>query len=241
MGKNILIVGASGEIGQAVAIQLAKEGHHLVLHYNTNRVGIEQIIKQVEDASILSVIQSDLTMEASAKNVLSALAFSMDAVIFASGQAYTSLFQDTPETIMDRMLKLHVKAPWLITQGLLPGMIQKNAGHVLFVTSIWAEVGASMEVVYSSVKGAQRSFVKALSKEVSSSGVIVKNISPGYIDTAMNRHLSEDEKHVLFNDIPLRKGGTAEDVAKTAAFLLTDTASRTLLDDTIHVTGGWDP
>src|SRR5690625_6508108 len=75
--------------------------------------------------------------------------------------------------MMDYMLSLHVKAPWKITQHFLQPMINNHKGKIIFITSIWGEIGASNEVVYSSVKGAQNSFVKALSKEVGPSGVLV--------------------------------------------------------------------
>src|SRR5699024_12023245 len=79
-------------------------------------------------------------------------------------------------------------------------MIKKNHGMIIFITSIWGDVGASNEVVYSTVKGAQNSFVKALAKEVGSSGISVNGVSPGFIDTKMNQHLSsEDRKSTRLN------------------------------------------
>lgn len=88
------------------------------------------------------------------------LTLPVDAVVFASGNAHYGLFQDTDETIMDSMLTLHVKAPWLITRHILPQMITRKKGKIIVITSIWGEVGASNEVVYSSVKGAQNSLLK---------------------------------------------------------------------------------
>ncbi|WP_323368654.1 SDR family oxidoreductase [Radiobacillus deserti] len=74
--------------------------------------------------------------------------------------------------------------------------------------------------MYSTVKGAQNSFVKALAKEVAMSGISVNGISPGFIDTKMNRHLSEEERAQIINEIPINRPGTPEDVAHVAAFLL---------------------
>src|SRR5699024_11754947 len=83
----------------------------------------------------------------------------------------------------------HVRAPWIITQAFLPSMIKEKSGKIIFITSIWGDIGASNEVIYSSVKGAQNSFVRALAKEIGQSGDSVNAVSPGCIDTKMNKHL----------------------------------------------------
>src|SRR5690625_7398742 len=73
-------------------------------------------------------------------------------------------------------------------------MINRKSVKIVFITSIWGNIGASFEVVYSTVKGAQNSFVKSLAKEVGPSGISVNGVSPGFIDTKMNEHLRQEEK-----------------------------------------------
>src|SRR5699024_2315016 len=102
----------------------------------------------------------------------------------------------------------------------------------------WGDVGASNEVIYSSVKGAQNSFVKALAKEVAPSGISVNAISPGYVDTKMNSHLDEDEKNAILSDIPMNRAGSPADVANAVSFLLDD-RSNYIQGEIIHLTGGW--
>ncbi len=186
-----MIIGASGDIGSAIYKQLAAEGDQLILHYHQNKSALDAGLDQ---ESILKEIQADLSTEDGLSHFLKQLTLPVDAVVFASGNAHYGLFQDTDETIMDSMLTLHVKAPWLITRHILPQMITRKKGKIIVITSIWGEVGASNEVVYSSVKGAQNSFVKALAKEVAPSGISVNAVSPGFIDTKMNGHLQADEK-----------------------------------------------
>ncbi|WP_217585549.1 elongation factor P 5-aminopentanone reductase [Lentibacillus saliphilus] len=239
MGKNILIIGASGGIGQATAIQLVRDGHQVILHYNKNRSAIDYIIDQVEMTRVLSVIQADLTIHASVEQLLTSLAFTVDAVVFAGGEAHINLFQDTTETVMDHMLMLHVKSPWLISQRLLPGMLQKRAGDIIFISSIWGDCGASMEVVYSSVKGAQNSFVKALAKELAPNGIKVNAISPGYVDTKMNDHLSDEDKQSLLDEIPIKRAATPYDIAQTVRFLIGEATC--INGEIIRIDGGWRP
>src|SRR5690625_1858212 len=154
MGKNVLIIGASGDIGIAIAKSLANDGYHLLLHYHQNKKPIENLQKEVHQDCILSVLQANLASEEDINNLLSQIVFSVDIIIFASGTDYHGLFQDMPNKIINEMITVHVKAPMIITKHLLPQMINKNSGKIIFITSIWGSVGASHEVVYSTVKGA---------------------------------------------------------------------------------------
>jgi 3-oxoacyl-[acyl-carrier protein] reductase len=237
MGKNILIVGASGDIGTAIARQLLEAGHQLLLHYHTNKQIINELCKEHGEA-ILAIYQADLSNEQDCKRFLKMLEISIDGIVFASGKAYYGLFQETSETTMDEMIQLYVKSPWLITKQLLPKMIFKQTGTILFITSIWGEQGASNEVVYSAVKGAQNSFVKALAKEVAPSGISVNAISPGFIDTKMNGHLCEKERAAIFKEIPQNRAGTPDDIAYMARFLFSDESSY-IQGAIIDITGGW--
>ncbi|QKY69082.1 elongation factor P 5-aminopentanone reductase [Lentibacillus sp. CBA3610] len=238
MGRNVLIIGASGDIGTAIAKQLAEEGYQLILHYYQNKQAMEDNWANLEAESILMDIQADLSNTKGISHLISQAVFPVDAIIFAGGNAHYGLFQDMNETLMDRMLTLHVKAPWMITKHLLPSMIQHKQGRIIFITSVWGEVGAGNEVVYSSVKGAQNSFVKALSKETAPSGVAVNAVSPGFIDTKMNQQLLREEKEKIIHDIPANRAGTSDDIAHTVSFLMSK-QSDYIHGEIIHVSGGW--
>lgn len=108
----------------------------------------------------------------------------------------------------------------------------------MLITSIWGSVGASNEVMYSSVKGAQNSFVKALAKEVAPSGVSVNAISPGFIETKMNGHLSPVEKDSIMAQIPMNRAGKPEEIAHTVRFLI-DEKSNYIQGEIIEINGGW--
>lgn len=238
MGKNVLIIGASGDIGIAISKRLAQDGHQLVLHYNKNKAMIDAFRSGLDKECILSVLQADLSNEIETKRFLAQLVFPIDYIIFASGNAHFGLFQETTEKIMNEMLALHVKTPWMITKYLLPAMIQKQYGKIIFITSIWGDIGASYEVVYSSVKGAQNSFVKALAKEVAPSGISVNAISPGYIETKMNNHLSKSEKESLIAEIPMNRAGLPDEIAHTVHFLL-DNESSYIQGEILNINGAW--
>lgn len=238
MKGNVLIIGASGDIGSAIAVKLGKEGYQLILHYHQNRGKINNIREKLSFDVILAEIQADLSQEQGIKSLITDIVFQVDHVIFASGNAYYGLFQSTPEETMDDMLSIHVKAPLLITKYLIPSMIQRRFGNIIVITSIWGTVGASNEVVYSTVKGAQNSFVKSLSKEVKPSGVSVNAISPGYIETKMNANLSDAEKELILQEIPVGRVGIPDDVAQLVFFLISQPFN-SIRGEIIGIDGAW--
>lgn len=238
MGKNILIIGASGDIGLAIASQLAKDGYQLLLHYHTNQKSLNSLMHEVEVEQILQVIQADLSTEEGINQLLQTIHFHVDSIIFANGNSILGLFQDLNEIEMQEMITLHLKAPMTITKKLLPSFIRNRAGKIIFITSIWGEVGASNEVLYSTLKGAQNSFVKSLAKEMADSGVTVNAVSPGFIDTKMNAGFSLEEKNEIYSNIPLRRAGKPNEVADTVVHLL-KAQTNYLNGQILQVNGGW--
>ncbi len=237
-GKNVLVIGASGDIGAAITKRLAQEGYHLILHYYSNRAAIDALWNDETEQQILQLIQADLSNQEGIEQLLASLVFNVDSIIFASGRAAYGLFQEMDEGTINEMLYLHVKAPLLITKQILPELIRKNSGHIIFITSIWGEIGASNEVLYSTVKGAQNSFVKALAKEIGLTDICVNAISPGFIDTKMNALLSIEEKNAIYEKIPLKRAGTPHEIAETVIFSL-DAASSYMNGQIIQISGGW--
>src|SRR5690625_202888 len=110
MKGNILIIGASGDIGSAIAIKLGNEGYQLLLHYHKNVDKINHIRSQLKSDSILSEIQADLSENNGIKRLISAVVFKVDHIVFADGHAYYGLLQETYEKVMDELIMINVKA-----------------------------------------------------------------------------------------------------------------------------------
>ncbi|MFD1018250.1 elongation factor P 5-aminopentanone reductase [Thalassobacillus hwangdonensis] len=234
----MLILGASGDIGKAIAKSTVEEGANVLLHYHSNRSSIDALVSELPEARVLGTVQADLSTSEGIKQLINSIPFTLDGIIFAGGSSFQGLLQDAGEADMDLLYHLHVKTPWMVASSFLPQMIHKRRGKIILISSVWGSVGASMEVLYSSVKGAQNSFVKALAKEAGPSGVQVNGISPGFIDTKMNSLYSEEEKAVIFDEIPLGRPGLPEEIASVAAFLISDRSSY-INGQIITVDGGW--
>lgn len=239
MGKKFaLITGASGGIGKAISLQLAKEGYSLYLHYNQNKKAIQQLMDEISVFGGEYIpIQADLSTPDGYQNVTKQI-FSIDAIVHNCGMGHYGLLTDLEKETVEKLLNTHVTSPLMITKELLPKMISKRCGNIVVVTSIWGLTGASCEVLYSTVKGAQISFVKALSKEVALSGIRVNGVAPGAILTPMMSIFNEEELDDIREEIPMGKLGTPQQIADTVHFLLSEKSSY-ITGQIISVNGGW--
>lgn len=155
-----------------------------------------------------------------------------------TGKSIFGLVTDVTNDELDYMVELQVKNVYKLLSMALPPMIGRRSGNIVIVSSIWGQIGASCEVLYSMVKGAQNSYVKALAKEVSLSGLRVNAVAPGAIETEMLSVFSEEDKMGIAEDIPLGRIGLPEEVAKTVSFLVSPGASY-ITGQIIGVNGGW--
>ncbi|QOY34537.1 elongation factor P 5-aminopentanone reductase [Anaerobacillus isosaccharinicus] len=235
--KYALITGASGGIGREIAIALAKEGYCLYLHYHTNEQSIDDLREHLASTQTWK-IKANLAAKTGVSKILEAIPTSIDVLVLNSGNSYVGLMTDMEDTQVEEMIQLHLTSPFLLTKALLPLMVQKKAGNIVAVSSIWGVTGASCEVLYSTLKGGLNTFVKALAKEVAPSGIRVNGVAPGAIATKMMGNFSDDEIESLCDEIPMGRLGEPKEVAALIAFLISNQAPY-LNGQIININGAW--
>ena len=238
-GKYALITGASGGIGRAIAFRMASEGWNLYLHYHRNESGINSLLKELEPYPIQTkVIQADLSNDGGHQVIIENIN-QIDTIILNSGDSHFGLITDITDERAKQMISLHVTSPFLLTKGLVKKLIHKKEGNIIAITSIWGEVGASCEVLYSMVKGGQNSFVKALAKELAPSGIRVNAVSPGAIATGMLDRFDSEELRELEDEIPMGRLGLPKEISGVVSFILSEDSSY-ITGQIISVNGGWN-
>ncbi|MGM0901967.1 MAG: elongation factor P 5-aminopentanone reductase [Bacillota bacterium] len=238
MKKFFLITGASGAIGQAIALKLAKRGYSLYLHYNQNQEAIQNLIHNLEafDGEYIPIM-ADLSLPNGYQQLASQV-FSLDGIVHNAGHSLYGLLQELAEEDTAKLLQVSVTTPLLLTKALVPKLIAKKEGAIIVVSSIWGQTGAAFEVAYSTVKGAQISFAKALSKELAPSGIRVNAVAPGAVETPMLSGFSPDELSAVREEIPLSRLGTPGDIANGVDFLLSEESSY-ITGHVLAINGGW--
>lgn len=221
--RNVVITGGSRGIGAACAEKFAENGDRVFIIYEKNDAAARAVAEKCGAIPIKADISAKSGAEIAEKAVHEACG-SVDVLVNNAGIAQIKMFCDISETDWDRMFDVNMKSAYLMTQSLLPDMVNKKSGKIINISSMWGQVGASCEVHYSASKSAMIGFTKALAKELAPSGICVNCVCPGVIETEMNACLDEETKAALHEEIPSMRMGDAREVAESVFFLSSDRA-----------------
>lgn len=241
--KVAIVTGASRGIGKAIATQLANQGYNLFLTCKNNLNILKNLSTELtENFGIKTVCyQGDLGYSQDVAHLFNQFHEHynhLDVLINNAGISKMGLFQDLKEEDFDQLMNTNIKSIYLMSRQAIPLLITKKAGHIINISSVWGEIGASYEVAYCASKGAVNSLTKALAKELAPSGIYVNAIAPGAIDTDMNSWLDSEERQQLEEEIPLGRFGTPDEIAHMVSYLL-HIGSSYMTGQILKADGGW--
>lgn len=238
--KNILLTGASGGIGYAIARKfLENSDARMILQYNTHAQKIESL--KEEFPYRIDSYKADLSDEKSVVEFLKKIDSDykkLDIIIQSAGISVVDTINHTKVEDISKIINVNLKSPILITQKLVGKMIEKKSGVIIFISSMWGITGSSCESVYSATKGGIIAFSNSLSKELGPSNIRVNSVSPGFINTAMNDNIKVEDRDLFVSEIPLLRAGEATDVSNAIYFLCSDEASY-ISGANLRVDGGY--
>ena len=239
--KYALITGASRGIGKGIALSLAKAGYNLVLTCRQNKDELLIVANTAKEfGSTVYTFTGDISDTSTCEELFTFIKnnnISIDVLINNAGISYVGLLQDMTYDQWNDCINTNLSSIFYTCKLCIPEMLQKNKGHIINISSVWGNVGASCEVAYSASKGGVNSFTKALAKELAPSGIQVNAIAFGLIDTDMNAHLTDEDKKELSNEIPMGRPGTIEDAGQMVLSILSSPAYMT--GQIISMDGGW--
>ncbi|MBR1899143.1 MAG: 3-oxoacyl-ACP reductase FabG [Oscillospiraceae bacterium] len=235
--KTALVTGASGGIGRAIAEKLASQGYTVAVHCNRGIDRAQALAKALSGIAVQADLADASQIEAMAQTVTDAFGH-VDVLVNNAGISVTGLLTDIDAAARRELFGVNVLGAIECARALLPGMIRRQAGCIVNISSMWGQVGASCEVDYSAAKAALIGFTKALAQETAPSGIRVNCVAPGVIRTPMLNCYDAQTLADLAAETPLGRLGTPEDIAGAVAFLCSEDAAF-ITGQVLGVNGGY--
>jgi glucose 1-dehydrogenase/3-oxoacyl-[acyl-carrier protein] reductase len=238
-GKRALVTGAGMGIGQGIAIELARQGADVAVHYAHSEP--EATVKEIEASGRRSAtVQADLSKAAECERIVEEAADSLgglDVLVNNAGVTRALGFLETDEATYDEMLDLNMKGYFFCAKRAVPYMLDAGGGSIINITSIHGFAGFPRHAAYAATKGAINAFTRELAIELADRGIRVNAIGPGLIEVP--RYFDTPSYTTEFGNtlVPAGRIGCPKDVAPTAAFLASD-ASDFVTGQVIYVDGG---
>lgn len=236
--KYALVTGASRGIGAAIAEALAKEGYHLYItcrHSEEKLTELSERLKNTYHICCVPII-ADVGNPAAVDKLFSQID-NLDVLVNNAGISYVGLLHEMNIDEWLNVIQTNLNSMFYTSRLAIPIMLRKKRGSIINISSVWGNVGASMEVAYSASKGGVNSFTKALAKELAPSHIQVNAIACGVIDTDMNKCFSKEDMDMLREEIPADRIGQPSEAAQMVLSILH--APEYMTGQIITLDGGW--
>ncbi|WJY28768.1 3-oxoacyl-[acyl-carrier-protein] reductase [Sporosarcina trichiuri] len=240
-GKTAVVTGASRGIGREIALLLAREGASVTVNYSGSKERADEVVSAIEaDGGRAIAVQADVTDPDSVKALIAETLEtfgSIDLLVNNAGITKDNLLMRMKEDEWDAVLDTNLKGVFLCTKAVSRQMMKQRAGRIVNMASVVGIAGNAGQANYVAAKAGVIGLTKTTAKELAARGITVNAVAPGFITTDMTDALGDDVKDGLLGSIPLGSLGKPEDVARAAAFLLSDDASY-ITGQVLNVDGG---
>ena len=222
--KVALITGGSRGIGEKIAEKFATEGYNLVINYVSNIENVEELEARIKGNANIEIlfVQADVTSFESCENMINKAIEKfghIDVVVNNAGITKDGLLMRMKEEDFDKVINVNLKGTYNVTKNAIPHMMKQKYGRIVNISSVVGVSGNAGQANYAASKAGIIGFTKSVAKELASRNILANCVAPGLIKTDMTDVLSDSVKESINAQIPLKKMGTAEEVAKAVYFL----------------------
>ena len=239
--KVALVTGATRGIGKQIALELAENGFDIAVNYRNMQDGMDELKKEIESNGVkCEFVKADVSKfeecEQMIKDTIKKLG-KIDVLVNNAGITKDGLIMRMKKEDFETVIDINLLGTFNVTRNVIPYMIKQKSGRIINLSSVVGVAGNAGQTNYSASKAGIIGFTKSLAKEVASRNILVNAIAPGFIDTDMTKVLSDAVKEGINAQIPLRRMGTAKEVAKVVKFLSSDDSSY-ITGQVINIDGG---
>ena len=238
--KVALVTGGARGIGKAVALELAMKGCHVVVSdldmENAEKTAYEIKSKGVRSLAVKSNVAESADVDILIKKVLEIFG-RIDILINNAGITRDTLLMRMEEADWDLVLGVNLKSAFLCTKHIIRTMMKQRSGKIINMASVVGVMGNAGQSNYAASKAGLIGFTKSVAKEVAARNIQVNAVAPGFIETEMTEGLSEDVKENYLHNIPAKRMGSPEEIAKLVAFLASQDSDY-ITGQVIHIDGG---
>lgn len=238
--KVALVTGAGRGIGKAIAIALAQAGA-IVVGADINQEMADQINDYLMEQKLPGMgIIMNVTQKDSIQSALSEIKekYSAPAILVNNaGITRDNLMLRMKDDEWNAVINTNLNSIFNVTQACLRDMVKARWGRIIGITSVVGVTGNAGQANYSAAKAGLIAFSKSLAQEIAVRNITVNTVAPGFIDTQMTQQLTDDQRQMILDHVPMRKIGSPSDIADSVIFLASDKAAY-ITGQTIHVNGG---
>ncbi|HCW53965.1 MAG TPA: beta-ketoacyl-ACP reductase [Clostridium sp.] len=240
-GKCAVVTGASRGIGKAIALKLASLGANVVINFRNSEKEALEVESEIRGMGVDALsIKADISKLDQVENLIKSAKEkfgAIDIIVNNAGITKDNLILRMKEEDFDSVIDVNLKGVFNCLKSITPVMIRQKKGKIINISSVVGISGNAGQINYAASKAGIIGMTKSLAKEIGTRGINVNAVAPGFIDTEMTECLGEKVKEEAKKNIPLKRFGTAEDVAEVVAFLASD-ESDYITGQVIHVDGG---
>ena len=239
--KTVFVTGASRGIGKEVALKFADKGYNVVINYVSSKTNVEELKEEFEKKGVKALImQADVTnkeaIEELVKKAIEEFG-QIDVLVNNAGITKDNLLMRMSEEEFDKVIEVNLKGTYIVTKAVTKYMMKKRSGSIINLSSVVGVAGNAGQTNYSASKAGIIGFTKSVAKELASRNIRANAVAPGFIETDMTAVLPDTVKENIHNQIPLKRMGTAKEVANLIYFLGSDESSY-ITGQVINIDGG---
>lgn len=239
--KVVVVTGASGGIGKAIAFAFGQAGATVIVHYNSNLDTANEVVDAINNSGgKAEALSADISCyeatESLVKTVLERHQ-KIDILVNNSGITKDQLMMRMNEAMFDDVIRVNLKGTWNMCKHVTRPMLKQKSGRIINISSVVGQIGNAGQANYVASKSGVIGLTKSLAKEFGKKQVTVNAVTPGFIETKMTNDLPEAVKDNYLAQIPLNRLGQPEDIAHTVLFLASEGASY-ITGQVIGVNGG---